>query len=54
MDAPRTPLGKVTKTVTEIFDRGESMEPVTNINFLFIDLKATMGTYELRSYGGEQ
>ena len=23
-------------------------------NFLFIDLEATMGTYELRSYGGEQ
>ena len=23
-------------------------------NLLFIDLEATVGTYELRSYGGEQ
>ena len=36
-----------------LFSWGQSTEARYITNF-FIDLKATVGTYELRSYGGEQ
>ena len=35
----------------ENFHKGQSTEGVTSV---FIDLEATVGTYEFRSYDGEQ
>ena len=51
----RSPLFVVTGVCSWFFPLlGQFMEARYITTIFFIDLKATVGTYELRSYGGEQ